>query len=355
MVNKMSSINNFNQIEWQNRFFDSLDQVTSVEEKIIQTQDLDASLFQTGLRENHEKKVHQVAKDLFESEFTAEELQHVCFAYTGSDGRQEKLSPYSSPTELLLVVKKQENLTSGLVLGVKEKVKELVKRYPTLFYADLEVKCMETDKLMTFTTAKGEERPFPTRALDAYYLVGDANLFQDYRIKFFQELKQNSNSQLLKKFTNNAVKPTLGVLSKTCVGQDTSHVNVQTGVLNYFTSEKMAKKATKYPFLRALQYKLADHICKKVQQGQLKEEEFLQMPVSIVERIQWLADKHLLNMKPQEVQNIQKAYVGALIWFGQAQKNFEVQKQNETVAPASEIQQIAQEINKFCKKAELFA
>ncbi len=350
----MSSINNFNQIEWQNRFFDSLDQVISFEEEIVQTQELDAPLFQKGLRENHEKKVHQVAKDLFESEFTPEELKHVCFAYTGSDGRQEKLSPYSSPTELMLVVRKQEDLSSELILSVKEKVKELVKRYPTLFYAEVEVKCLETDKLMTFKTVK-EERPFPTRALDARYLIGEDNLFQDYRINFFQELNHLSNNQLLKKFARNAVRPTVSVLSKTCAGQDTSHVDVQMGTLSYSTSEKMAKKATKYPFLRALQYKLADHICKKVQQGNLKEEEFLQLPASIVERIQWLADKHLLKMRPQEVQDIQKAYVGALIWFGQAQKNFEVNKQKVTAAPAQEIQQIAQEINKFCKTAAFFA
>lgn len=352
----MFSVNGFNQIKWQNEFFDTLDQINSYfpkEKEDIQIQDLDVGLFQEKLSINHQEKVHQVAQELFKSKLAEEELQQVCFAYTGSDGRKEKLSPYSSPIELILVVKKQEDVTSELVRKVKEKVQEVIENYPALFYSELEVKCVETDRLMTFKTAK-EERPFPTRALDASYLIGDSTLFKAYRTSFFQELRQPKHGQLLKKFSNSAVKPTLQVLSKTCAGQDISHVNVQKGILSYYTSEKIAKKATKYPFLRALQYRLADHICKKVHQGQLKEEDFLQMPVSIIERIQWLADKHLLRLQPQEIQNIQKAYVGALIWFGKAQKNFEVNKQNETLAPVKEIQQIAQEIHHFCKTAEFF-
>lgn len=350
----------FDQVAWQQAFYHSLNlQASEADENRILLCDhsdtanvpldfpvwtldrFDLSFFQTSLTSHHFNTVIAVAKKIFEERLPElKSAQDLFIGFTGSDGREEKLSPLSSPVEILVSFRGKGTVSSDVL----ERVRILISEHPNLFYSAIEVKCLQTDALMMFKGAK-DERPFPTRALDVQYLTGDVDFFVEYRKAFFRELQEPQNNKLLRAFKKSAVQPACQVLKHVYSGVDKSQIDLSQGKV--FHDGKRIK-AVKYPYLRPIQYKLAMHIFCLIQSKKLSETDFLHMPFTTVDRIQWLVDKKLILATPAEVKTFQKAYVVSLIWFAISQKRFEVLGIAETSFPSRDLKEGAEAIQKFC-------
>jgi hypothetical protein len=370
---------NFNQEVWQANFLDSMEMNPGKEKSkkeifyseeesptlmeimpreefsdFIHFQELDTVQFQKALSAHHIKQVTSVALQLFQDQIKVfNDLKHVCIAYTGSDGREEKLSPFSSPIELMFIVKRKEDLESETL----EKVQEFITQHPTLFYNKIEVKCLEDDSLICFNRnwdwkGKKDNRPFPTRPLDAHYLIGDSSILAAYKMQFYQELQDPKNAKLLKRFKKDAVQPTQSLLKRTLDQSTLSDIDLGNSVA-FYDGERI--KGPKYPFLRAVQYKLGLHICSQIQKKKMSLEDFCAMPYSTVERIQWLAANKFLNMTKTQVEAFQKSYTSSLIWFGIVQKNYEVHGKSQTQLPSEDLQVVAKTIASICQDKKIFA
>ena len=349
------------QLAWQQAFFISLDHPSGKKEigkeersspnsinddlgcPVWANDKFDISLFQKSLSAHHKTRVIAVAKRVFEDKLPElAEAKDLFIGFTGSDGREEKLNPHASPVEIVVGMKSKESLKSGAL----EKIRTLIAQHPDLFYKDIEVKCLETDALMTFKGEK-DERPFPTRALDARYLVGNEETFIAYRKAFFKELQQPASSKALAKFKKNAVQDTYRVFKRTVEGVDKSQIDLFTGNVSY---DGNRIKGVKYPYLRPVQYKLAMHVFSLIQNNKISEADFFQMPSPTIERIQWLADKKLIKATAEEIRSFQKAYIASMVWFSISQKRFEVFKQPEISLPVRELKGVAEAIAQFCNR-----
>lgn len=334
--------------------FSSFPTSTSCSFSSFPIQKLDVPLFQKDLKTYHKQKVIDVALKIFKEDL--EEFHHlkgVCLVYTGSDGREEKLSPFSSPLEIIFIAKKADDLQMEIV----KKVQNLLLKYRPFFDPDIEVKCLETDSLICFNrnwdwTKPKDERPFPTRALDAQYLIGDMSVLESYKMTFYRQVRDSQSRSSIEFFDHNTVRATIQGFRRCLKGSDKNQIDLEGGIVNY---DGAKVKGPKYPFLRSIQYKLGEQIFKHIQAGKLSEEDFLKMPFSTIERIQWMADKRLLNIKSQQTEEVQKAYIASLIWFGQTQKNFELNGIKQTSLPLDEVQAVAKAIDKFCQDKKIFS
>ncbi len=312
-------------------------------------QKLDVGSFYEQLRAYHKEKVIKVALNIFQAKMTElNSLAKMCLAYTGSDGRGEKLSLSMSRLEMICIVNKQSDLQSGIV----QKVVTILQQHPLFFDVDLETKCLETDSLISFVKEGADEskegRCFPTRALDASYLIGDESIFKKYKITFYQQIEDVQNQKELKHFSKDVVKASMRVFRRFSKGEKT-HIDLAMGMINY---DNKKVKGTKFLFLRAVQYKLAEHIFKNV--NKIKSEDLINMPSTVVERIQWLADRKFLKIKSEQIQQIQKAYTVSLIWLGCSQKRFELENCQQMIVPLDELQQVTQTIDDFCHNTKIF-
>jgi hypothetical protein len=363
----------FDQISWQTIFFLSLenpplrDHKNQIEQKSSDSQSVDfseeknsfplqqlhATSFQKSLSVRFILKVSEVAAKIFQDKIEElDGLKNECLACTGSDGREEKLSFYSSLIEMMLIVPKQDALKTGII----DKIQKILLEHPTFFYCKLEIKCLEEDSLICFNLnwdlfKPKNDRPFPTRAIDARYVIGNESILTSYKKKFFREVQDLENAKLLKKFRISTVKPTLKLLESLFEKQNLKDVNLKSGILHY---DGKRIKATKYPLIRPVQYRLGQYICKQIQKKKLSEEDFLTMPSTTIERIQWLVNQNLLEMENTEIQAIQKAYIASLIWFGQAQQNFELQNLEETQCSPDDLKAVTEVIVRFCNNQAFF-
>ncbi len=367
--------NSFDQIKWQNQFFydlgqDLVDPVfkEETEKKTEQLQEassfsfeaFDADAFNVAMIQ-HNARVLQAVQKIFSQEVPElAESQSICIAMTGSDGRQEKLCSLSSKIELVVIVKSGEDLKSPIIA----KIQKVLTEHASLFHPDLEFKNLKEDSLICFNRNKDlcgvkDYRPFPTRALDALCVMGSAKVMLEYKTQFFGELTQKESSKLLQKFQDSAVKPMVKLLrdakgkkannESEKVGE--THIDFEKGEMHY-DGERI--KATKYPLLRVVQYKLAHAVCKAVNKGELKQNVFSTMPVGILERIDWLAKEKILNLGTDEVQTLKKAYSASLVWFAQAQQRFRKDKITVTSESAKSLQVVANSILNVGTNAKVF-
>lgn len=326
-------------------------------------------------------------------------IKGVVVSLTGSDGRTEKLSSESSNVELEIILDRKELLESGIL----EKFKQLVSsnsKHPNVFYPEIRVYSLDVDSLIHFNrnsdwTQKKNLLPFPTRALDGLYVIGDPETFHGFKKLLFSQIGNPSNQKPLEKFRNDRVRPTLNLLralvkqlaedkltgceapvaaepapiaTEAAVtaaagakdhaaegeqeAQAMADIDIANGVLRY---DGDRVKATKYPLLRPVQYQLAQHVIRLIKNKKIREDVFLQMPATIVERIEWLAQNKLINISSAQVQNVQKAYIISLAWCGIATKRFEVLHETQTQVPVKDLQIVVKAIAEFCLTESIFA
>lgn len=305
---------------------------------------LDESSFQARLS-NYNEEVVKLIQNIFHRELPdLEKSTTLCLLMTGSDGRHEKLSLSFSPMELIVVVKDKDDLTDPLL----KKIQIVVFKHSHLFDTDIEIKYLGKESLICYkSTPKRENenpefRPIPTRALDAKFLAGSVSAMSDYRKQFFEELASSSSKELLKKFWKHTVKATLRVFKTTLEQKDQSHIDIQAGLLNY---DHNKIKATKFTLLRAVQYQIGYAICTQVNAGVIKEKDFSQLPNTTLKRIDWLAQKKLLEMRQGETKELKKAYVASLVWFEKAQRSYKEQQRKQISVPIKDLTQVFDAVN----------
>lgn len=388
--------NSFDQIKWQGQFFQGLsedlidpifqkeaeaktEEVKVSEDVELQSEEaekkaeepksqaaisfsfdaFDSDLFNAAMIEHNSRVLHAVQKIFSQEVPELAASQSVCVAMTGSDGRREKLCSLSSKIELVVIVN-GEDLKAPIII----KIQKVVAQHLSLFHPDLEFKNLSEDSLMCFNRnldpfGVKDYRPFPTRALDALYVVGSSKVMVQYKSQFFNELEKKESNKLLQKFQDSAVRPTVKLLKdemmKTSSAESVivgeTHIDFAKGELHY-DGDRI--KATKYSLLRVVQYKVALAICKAVNKGELKQETFLSMPIGILERIDWMAKTKILNLGTEELQTLKKAYSTSLVWFAQAQQRF--RKDNVKVAsePVKSLQVVANSILNVGTNAKVF-
>lgn len=344
------------QTVWQRTFIESLDLKDAKEEKEVPTSfpywnsdQFDNLQFQQELTANHKQKVIDVAKAILSQSIPElVKTDNMTIACTGSDGREEKLSPYSSPMEIVVIMKSADQLKSDTL----EKIRKVVSQNLDVFFKKVDLKCLDKDSLLTHnpepeSSDTKKERPYPNRGLDAYYIAGSGELFTDYRKAFYHEIQDPKKSTALTAFRRDNVLPTCKLLSKVMAGQDEKEVNLSTGKV-YYDGDRI--KGVKYSYLRTVQLKLGLYVAKLIQNKSMSEKDFCAMPPSIVERIQWLAQKQLLKATPDEVKLFQKAYIASMVWFGISQKYFEINKQKEIVFSAADLNSAGKAISLFSER-----
>lgn len=188
----------FSQSTWQDQYLKSLDIQPSepkptssfnVADFLFPWNEIDSHQLQNSFKERLSNQTETVRQILFENVPELKDLKNACLAFTGSDGRAEKLSPLSSPLELMFLAAKDVDEK------ILQKIQTVVATHSSLFHTKIEVKSIETHSLICFDrtynwkSSNKDYRPFPTRALDASFLLGETSVFQDYKNKFHEEVE----------------------------------------------------------------------------------------------------------------------------------------------------------------------
>ncbi len=360
---------NFSQTNWQEKFHIALEIQPCDENKenkkstkkgnfipcefLFPWKELNACIFQSELKDRTFLLISSISKILKDDVPELEDLKDACVCYTGSDGRDEKLSKFSSHMELMFLARHVKEINEMLL----QKIKIVISKYPELFITDIDVKCIETDSLICFDRNKNwksgnkDDRPFPTRALDAQFLIGNPDLFKTYKCKFYEEVQNPDSKKKIGSFKNCAIRPAMQLLQRSTIGIAVSDINIQQGSMTY-NGDRV--KASKYALLRPVQYKIAEHTCKLIQEKKLSKDDLLIMPNSVIERIQWLTEKKFLKLSVEQLTNIQKAYAASIIWSGLAQKNFEVNLEETMTVNMIDLKEVSTTINDFCRSSTIF-
>ena len=86
----------------------------------------------------------------------------------------------------------------------------------------------------------------------------------------------------------------------------------------------------------------------------LDKESFLNMPGSIIERIEWLAQKTLLNITQSDLMEIQTAYAASLMWTARSSQRFKYSQLTTIEVPVSDLQRVSTKVKEFCMSTEVF-
>ncbi|MCB1148919.1 MAG: hypothetical protein KDK48_02035 [Chlamydiia bacterium] len=258
--------------------------------------------------------------------------QDIAVGYTGSDARGEKLSKLS-PIELVVFTRDKEHPLIG-------RIHETARNYPRLFFRELEIKAPE-DNLLQFTNTDPnfpQNVPFPSRVLDARFLGGCNALWQETKGAFLNQV--STGTATINKWKSSALGRAVKALKETKEGSTAHGVNLQAGLLT-FDDDKI--KGVKYPLLRTLQYKV-DLLClRALKEG--KGEGVL--PLSIAERIDWLAKSKIHTHGGMDWAKLKKAYVTLLLMYGASQEQYAHKKADTISVDTESLNEMADLVQKF--------
>lgn len=265
-----------------------------------------------------------------------EELANLplCIATTGSDARDEnndRIIPLS-PVELIFIT----NTTDELV----QKIEAIARRIATgnkIFFPTPEIKRLSENPL-SYTLY----RTIPTRAIDAKFLAGNQDVFNTFRSNTAQALsdcKSKHRKRFEKVFLEDATKCFYDCLK----GTKKNEVNIEAGILAY---DNDRVKSTKYPFLRPIQYKVAQLMMEAAKKTSIASETLKEMPRPIADRVVWLQAKKIIPLTEEQALKVSAAYKKALTWHLQSQHEFA--KGNPTVeVDPKELMEVANTIDSF--------
>ncbi len=295
------------------------------------------SFFTYDHRPSHYDDVLAAYNDSFHARI-AEQLQgyfpelsdQACaIAFTGSDGRKEK-----SPRSLVELVVLHEG--SEKQKKIEEIVNDYVRNNPE-YDPTVEIKDISQDLCIAYQG--NSQIIFPTRVLDATYLVGNPYIFQEYKKSLFTELEGSKGKILLKKFESRRRESRFELTrknSRRSFGED--------GIL-YFDDDRV--KATKYSHLRPVQYKLAADIFKSIRNENLDEKSIRDLPRRTINRLGHLFSENRLRLGSQELSDVCEAYSMSLYWFHCAEERFVYQGESMTQVDAQELQEVSRIIERF--------
>lgn len=265
----------------------------------------------------------------------------LCIATTGSDGRDEKIF-LMSPIELIIIYKKKEDYTANKT--TVKKIEDLIQEHLDTFYPSIELKYLDQSNLICYSSKKEEEDakrdvPFPTRALDAKYIMGEVGIFTAYKTHFYDQVQDPKNTHQIQRFKNNARKPSVRMIR-----QQVKDFDLTEGTF-YYDGEKI--KGPKYPLLRSVVFTIAHLVCKLIFTKQIDTEVMSTFPSNTIERLDWLKDKKWIS--EDDCSNLQKAYGMSLYWFERCQKSYKTQSDQPITLSVqkSELEWVAKTILKF--------
>jgi hypothetical protein len=244
-------------------------------------------------------------------------------ALTGSDGRLERTG---NPRNVELIVITEEDDDSARYKVVAAKIHTLVierekmSESIDLFHPDIEEKNLGKDSVSQYTPPKDAKKivPIPTRALDAQFIAGDQETFRRYKLKLRQEL--SANTKICRDFKKDFLKPSKKNLSNELEEKGTSGVSLTTGQL---TSDGAYARGPKYGMMRSIQYAVADAILRN--SAHFSDEEFLSIPPTILERIDFLEQKNLIPLNPSECEELKRCYTQSLFWYAKLENASKIQ------------------------------
>lgn len=290
------------------------------------------------------ERIIETARVPFNSLSEDLERNECALVYTGSDGRCEKFSADASPIELILILKERNEKHHEII----QKIQKIIENHPHIFYKKFEIKYLEAeDRVSIFDNFNSGERPvpFPTRAFDAKFFIGREDVYAEYKSKFFREMlvaSLRTHGRFKKATVNNA----MALLSKTLESKVVDHISFSSAELHY---DGGSRKGVKYPFLRPMQYQIADTIFQLIKEKKIHEEEMSQIPPSIIGRVHWLAEKKLIKISDEILVDVTQAYMKALVWSEQSYRAFVTDKQTVLKVPESELKFVASTIHQFCQ------
>lgn len=291
-------------------------------EEYVNPQEFQAEL--TALNQKTTKTVKKIFEEAIPEIVTN---RKVAISFTGSDGRNEKLSTLS-PYEIQVIFNERSDYNPELI----EKITNFLKSN-RIFHHSLEIKFLDSDCLISFNRKKDldekEYAPFPSRALDAQYLTGNQEVMQRYKEIFFTQLVHPDAGKKITQFRTSAFK---GNAYRALMAAKTNDAkengfDATTGEIFYKDGEKRSIKSVKYAFLRYTQYFTTIEFCRALNGGRISIADAAAYPRSIIERIQWLVDNRL--MKKENGEFLSMNYAASLIMYSQSQRAHELNPSRE--------------------------
>lgn len=248
-------------------------------------------------------------------------LSSIAIALTGSDARFEK-GGFSSKSELVVITAApEESLPPDAQLSLA-KIRELVASNLSFFFEMVEKKQVRAAEQVSVCV--GRKNVFaPTRAFDAQFIAGNTELFVEYKKQLYVELK--SDPAILKSFKKDFLKEAEKTLSLEwrAIQSPTkkSPVKPSSKLLGVDVSRGLVQtdgeyvKGPKYGVLRTIQYSVAY----KIFCSPLSQADFMQVPSSILERIDWLRNKNLSGLTGEECDQLKHYYKLGSLWYSRLQ------------------------------------
>ncbi len=227
-----------------------------------------------------------------------------------------------------------------------KQVKDVISLFPLLFYPKLEICVLGSDQNPLKHESPGGGVYIPNRALDASYLLGNPNIAHEYRSLAFSCLKEmNSKNRI--SFEKHFHSPSVLELENCMNGTQKKPIDMNAGILFFDNNRIMS---TKYVLLRAVQYHLMHLLMSECRQ---KETAVMDgMPFRIVDRLYWMHSLGMLpSMKPEELEELCKAYDLGMQWYEQSQMAYEKEGKQEIRVDAEELARVTRIIRSFVEIA----
>jgi len=247
----------------------------------------------------------------------------LAIATTGSDGRLEKCSPLS-PVELILITPENKNLAKQ-ALNTITKLENLVSKNPNLFFPEIERKQLGVDRVSTNTNKV--TKVIPCRALDAQLLAGNSFIFIDYKSQLYTELCTKNFKNFTTSFLNASRKTLSDEISPKQVKKPLA-IHAPEGML---ITDGQYLKGPKYGLLRSIQYSVDQIFFRTIKCKSISEDEFKTVPPSIIERMNWLRERNLMNLTPRECETLKSHYLTGL----QLYSHLETKVAQQEIPPSS--------------------
>lgn len=255
---------------------------------------------------------------------------NIALSLTGSDGRHEK-----SPRSLVELIVLNEN--SEDTSEIREKIQSYAS---TNEHYDPSVEFKDLSKNNVLFFYDDSSRVFPTRVLDAKLLLGNKDLFSQYKTKLVSDLIGPEGKRCLKRFDEKrrASRHELTRLEKRLSFDESS------GLL-FFDDNRI--KATKYSHLRPVQYKLAADLFKGVRKGNVTAEYLETFPKRTINRLAHLYFGDRLNISSMQLSDISSAYSQSLYWFHLAEEKNLYENCTAMQVDAGELKEVTKIIKDF--------
>lgn len=252
-----------------------------------------------GYNRVHTKKATEYLSSTI-PEFTCE--KGIVITTTGSDGRSEK-SPFSN-------IELQVIYAPGVIsLNLEDKLRSISSSSTDIFDSSVEIKQLNKDSTIQY--GENPRNAFPTRMLDAKYLLGDKTTFDLILPTLYHELQTVEGKEKLKRFKERKreVKQNLNRVLR----QNSSSINLETGELSY-VPEDISIRSTKHAQLRGVQYSLAYAICAAIANNELQQDAIIDFPKSTALRLNVLKSQDMINPSI-DIDKVINAYNNCLYWY----------------------------------------